>query len=96
MKTAANPNSAIGSVMGLAELLGTSRGKMRGLIAALVDEGLIECRTSNRGTTFRITGRGIEALSFVSAHIEDFGAILSILRRPYGIAVLHIIKQLNR
>lgn len=94
--TTPNLSTATGSVLGLTRLLGISRGKMRGLLAALVDEGLIECRSSTSGTTFRLTGRGIEALSFVSGDIEEFGAILSILRRPYGIAVLHIIKQLNR
>ena len=42
MKTAANLNSATGSVLGLAELIGISHGKMRTLIGHLCAAGLME------------------------------------------------------
>lgn len=95
MNTAANLNSATGSVLSLAELLGISHGKMRTLIANLCASGLITSKSSNKGTTFRLTARGEQVLNFTSADVNDFSTILSVLQRPFGIAVLHIIKQLK-
>ena len=84
-------NSATGSVLGLAELIGISHGKMRTLIAA----GLITSESSNKGTAFRLTDRGEQVLNFTSADVDDFSTILSVIQRPFGIAILHIIKQLT-
>lgn len=95
MNTAANLNNATGSVLGLAELLGISHGKMRTLIANLCAAGLITSESSHKGTTFRLTARGEQVLNFSSADVNDFSTILSVLQRPFGIAVLHIIKQLK-
>lgn len=95
MNTPSNLNSATSSVLGLADLLGTSHGKMRALIGNLCDAGLITSESSNRGTAFHLTERGEQVLNFASADVDDFATILSVLQRPFGIAVLHIIKQLN-
>ena len=81
-------NSATGSVLGLAELIGISHGKMRTLIGHLCAAGLITSESSNKGTAFRLTDRGEQVLNFTSA-------ILSVIQRPFGIAILHIIKQLT-
>lgn len=90
-----NPTSCTSSVLGLADLLGISHGKMRTLIGNLCDAGLITSESTNKGTTFRLTDRGAQVLDFTSADVNDFATILSVLQRPFGIAVLHIIKQLN-
>lgn len=95
MNTTANINSATGSVLGLAELLGISHGKMRTLIANLCAAGLITSESSNKGTSFGLTERGEQVLNFTSADVNDFSTILSVIQRPFGIAILHIIKQLN-
>lgn len=95
MKTATNLNSATGSVLGLAELIGISHGKMRTLIGHLCAAGLITSESSNKGTAFRLTDRGEQVLNFTSADVDDFSTILSVLQRPFGIAILHIIKQLT-
>lgn len=93
--TPTNLNNATGSVLGLAELLGISHGKMRTLIANLCAAGLITSESSNKGTAFRLTNRGEQVLNFTSSNVDDFSTILSVLQRPFGIAVLHIIKQLK-
>lgn len=95
MSTTPNLNSATDSVLGLAELLGISHGKMRTLIANLCAAGLITSESSNKGTTFGLTERGEQVLNFTSANVNDFSTILSVLQRPFGIAVLHIIKHLK-
>ena len=69
MKTAANLNSATGSVLGLAELIGISHGKMRTLIGHLCAAGLITSESSNKGTAFRFTDRGERVLNFTSADV---------------------------
>ena len=88
-------NSATGSVLGLAELIGISHGKMRTLIGHLCAAGLITSESSNKGTAFRLTDRGEQVLNFTSADVDDFSTILSVIQRPFGIAILHIIKQLT-
>lgn len=90
-----NPASCTGSVLGLARLFGTSHRKMRTLVGSLCAAGLITSESSNRGTAFHLTDRGEQVLNFTSADVDDFATILSVLQRPFGIAVLHIIKQLN-
>ena len=55
--------------------------------------GLAE--SSNKGTAFRLTDRGEQVLNFTSADVDDFSTILSVIQRPFGIAILHIIKQLT-
>lgn len=72
MKTATNLNSATGSVLGLAELIGISHGKMRTLIGHLCAAGLITSESSNKGTAFRLTDRGEQVLNFTSADVDDF------------------------
>ena len=89
MKTATNLNSATGSVLGLAELIGISHGKMRTLIGHLCAAGLITSESSNKGTAFRLTDRGEQVLNFTSADVDDFSTILSVIQRPFGIAILH-------
>lgn len=84
-----------GSVVGLTRLFGISHRKMRTLVAHLGAEGLITSQASPRGTTFRLTERGERVLRFTSADAEDFSTILSVLQRPYGIALLLIFKQSN-
>ena len=86
---------ATGSVLGLAELIGISHGKMRTLIGHLCAAGLITSESSNKGTAFRLTDRGEQVLNFTSADVDDFSTILSVIQRPFGIAILHIIKQLT-
>ena len=44
-----SPNVCTGSVLGLAELLGISHGKMRTLIGHLCAAGLITSKSSNKG-----------------------------------------------
>lgn len=90
-----SPNTCTGSVLGLAELIGISHGKMRTLIGHLCAAGLITSESSNKGTTFRLTDRGEQVLNFTSADVDDFSTILSVIQRPFGIAILHIIKQLT-
>ena len=90
-----SPNVCTGSVLGLAELLGISHGKMRTLIGHLCAAGLITSKSSNKGTAFRLTDRGEQVLNFTSADVDDFSTILSVIQRPFGIAILHIIKQLT-
>ncbi|WP_418991888.1 hypothetical protein [Alistipes sp.] len=90
-----NPNGTTSSVLGLARLLGLSHRKIRTLLSNLTAAGLITSRSSNRGTTFTLTDRGQQVLNFASADVDDFSTILSVLQRPFGIAVLHIIKQLK-
>ena len=34
-------------------------------------------------------------MNFTSADVDDFSTILSVIQRPFGIAILHIIKQLT-
>lgn len=89
------PNTCTGSVLGLAELIGISHGKMRTLIGHLCAAGLITSESSNKGTAFRLTDRGEQVLNFTSADVDDFSTILSVIQRPFGIAILHIIKQLT-
>ncbi len=91
----AKSTPAPSSVLGLANLFGTTHGKMRSLIGILISAGLIESDASPRGTRFRITEHGEQILGFASTNIRDFADILAIVRHPYGIATLHIIKQLN-
>ena len=93
--SATNLNSATGSVLGLAELLGISHGKMRTLIANLCAAELITSESSSKGTIFRLTDRGEQVLNFASSDVSDFSTILSVIQRPFGIATLHIIKQLT-
>ena len=62
-------NSATGSVLGLAELIGISHGKMRTLIGHLCAAGLITSESSNKGTAFRLTDRGEQVLNFTSADV---------------------------
>ncbi|WP_148467845.1 hypothetical protein [Alistipes sp.] len=57
------PNSAPSSVLGLANLFGTTHRKMRSLIGILISAGLIESDASPRGTRFRITEHGEPAAS---------------------------------
>lgn len=95
MNTTANINGATGSVLGLAKLLGISHRKMRTLVGNLTTAGLITSGSSNRGTTFRLTARGEQVMNFTSANVDDFSTILSVVQRPFGITVLHIIKQLS-
>ena len=95
MNTTTNLNSATGSVLGLAELLGISHGKMRTLIANLCAAGLITSESSSRGTMFHLTNRGEQVLNFTAADVDDFSTILSVIQRPFGIAILHIINQLK-
>lgn len=95
MNTTANINGATGSVLGLAKLLGISHRKIRTLLANLTAAGLITSQSSNRGTTLRLTPRGEQVMNFTSADVDDFSTILSVLQRPFGIAILHIIKQIN-
>ena len=83
MKTATNLNSATGSVLGLAELIGISHGKMRTLIGHLCAAGLITSESSNKGTAFRLTDRGEQVLNFTSADVDDFSTILSVIQRPW-------------
>lgn len=90
-----SPNTCTGSVLGLAELIGISHGKMRTLIGHLCAAGLITSESSNKGTAFRLTDRGEQVLNFTSADVDDFSTILSVIQRPFGIAILHIIKQLT-
>lgn len=90
-----SPNVCTGSVLGLAELIGISHGKMRTLIGHLRAAGLITSESSNKGTAFRLTDRGEQVLNFTSAEVDDFSTILSVIQRPFGIAILHIIKQLT-
>ena len=90
-----SPNGCTGSVLGLAELLGISHGKMRTLIGHLCAAGLITSKSSNKGTEFRLTDRGEQVLNFTSADVDDFSTILSVIQRPFGIAILHIIKHLT-
>ena len=90
-----SPNTCAGSVLGLAELIGISHGKMRTLIGHLCAAGLITSESSNKGTAFRLTDRGEQVLNFTSADVDDFSTILSVIQRPFGIAILHIIKQLT-
>ena len=78
-------NSATGSVLGLAELIGISHGKMRTLIGHLCAAGLITSESSNKGTAFRLTDRGEQVLNFTSADVDDFSTILSVIQRPFGI-----------
>ena len=84
-------NSATGSVLGLAELIGIRST----LIGHLCAAGLITSESSNKGTAFRLTDRGEQVLNFTSADVDDFSTILSVIQRPFGIAILHIIKQLT-
>lgn len=93
--TATNLTNATGSVLGLAKLLGISHRKIRTLLANLTAAGLITSESSNRGTTFRLTARGEQVMNFTSSDVDDFSTILSVLQRPFGIAVLHIIKHLK-
>lgn len=88
-------NSATGSVLGLAELIGISHGKMRTLIGHLCAAGLITSESSNKGTAFRLTDRGEQVLNFTSADVDDFSTILSVIQRPFGIAILLPLKQLT-
>ena len=92
-------NSATGSVLGLAELIGISHGKMRTLIGHLCAAGLITRPTGRiqfRGRTESCRpDRGEQVLNFTSADVDDFSTILSVIQRPFGIAILHIIKQLT-
>lgn len=90
-----NPAGCTGSILGLANLFGTSHRKMRTLVGSLCAAGLITSESSNRGTAFHLTDRGEQVLNFASVDVDDFATILSVLQRPFGIAVLHIIKQLN-
>lgn len=90
-----SPNVCTDSVLGLAELIGISHGKMRTLIGHLCAAGLITSESSNKGTAFRLTDRGEQVLNFTSADVDDFSTILSVIQRPFGIAILHIIKQLT-
>lgn len=95
MNTTANINGATGSVLGLAKLLGISHRKMRTLVGNLTTAGLITSESSNKGTAFRLTNRGEQVMNFTSANVDDFSTILSVVQRPFGITVLHIIKQLS-